>query len=84
MKRNQIRKWLIMGTLGCAAGGASLLLLKSLPIASGTAISTIILIVVLKHLALALMAVSPLAALFQTLKPAIRRYCPWPPDHDDS
>ncbi len=83
LKRNQLRKWFILGALGCATGGVSLLLLRSLPIATSAAISTVIFIVALKHLALAVMTFSPLGALFQAMKPTVRPYCPWPPDRKD-
>ena len=74
------RKWLILGAAGFASGLATLLLVRSLPVASGTAGIVIVSIIAAKHLALFVAAGSPLAAAFQFLKPKIRPYCPWAPD----
>ena len=78
----KLRKWLILGSTGFASGTATILLLRSLPIAAGTAAGVMIAIVLLKHAALALALGSPLAAFFQSMKPRIREYCPWGPGGD--
>jgi hypothetical protein len=79
-RSRQIRKWAIMGATGLASGIATLLVFRSIPMASGTAAVAVVSLIVAKHLALAIAAGSPLAALFQILKPKVRPYCPWAPD----
>ena len=53
------------------------------PVASGTAVVAVVSLIAVKHLALAIAAGSPLAALFQILKPKVRPYCPWAPKDND-
>jgi hypothetical protein len=62
------------GSITCMA---MLLLLRSMPLAAGTATAVIVGIIVIKHVALAMIVGSPLAALFQSLKPKIRAHCPF-------
>jgi hypothetical protein len=76
------RKWLILGSAGVLSGTATILLLRSLPIAVGTAAGVMVGIVLLKHVALALAVGSPMATLFQSMKPRIRAYCPWAPEDE--
>jgi hypothetical protein len=71
------RKWTILAAAGCITGIAMLLLFRSVPIAAGSATGVIVAIVILKHLALALIVGSPLAAAFQDIKPKIRAHCPF-------
>ena len=59
------------------AGMAMLLLFRSIPIAAGTASAVIIGIILLKHLALAILVGSPLTAAFQSIRPIIRPWCPF-------
>jgi hypothetical protein len=47
------------------------------PLAAGTATAVIVGIIVIKHVALAMIVGSPLAALLQSLKPKIRAQCPF-------
>lgn len=53
------RKWLILGIVGLASGVLTLLLFRSLPMASGSAALTIVAVIAAKHLALAAAAGSP-------------------------
>ena len=76
------RKRLIPAVAGFLTGLAMLWFFRSLPIAAGTAAAIVIAILVLKHVALAIVIGSPLASLFQSLKPGLRRHCPFAP-HDD-
>jgi hypothetical protein len=76
MNRRQ-RKWAILAMAGSITGMAMLLLLRSTPLAAGTATAVIVGIIVIKHVALAMIVGSPLAALFQSLKPKIRAHCPF-------
>jgi hypothetical protein len=78
-RRRQIRKWAIMGATGLVTGILSLALFRSLPMASGTAAVAVVSLIAAKHLALAVAAGSPLAALFRILQPKVRPYCPWAP-----
>lgn len=82
-RQQRNRKWSILGATGLLSGLATLLLFRSLPTASGTAAATILGIVVLKHVALFVAVSSPLAALFQTLKPRLRALCGRPPEDED-
>jgi hypothetical protein len=74
-------KWLILGAAGLAGGLFALLVFRSVSLASGTAVIAAVALIAAKHLALLVAAGSPLAALFQFLKPRVRAYCPWAP-HD--
>jgi hypothetical protein len=71
------RRWAILASVGSITGIAMLLLFRSIPIAAGSATTVIVVIIALKHLALALIVASPLTALFQSVKPKIRSYCPF-------
>jgi hypothetical protein len=62
---------------GIMAGMAMILFFRSIPLAKGTAAAVIVGIIVIKHVALAMIVGSPLAALFQSLKPKIRIQCPF-------
>jgi hypothetical protein len=73
--------WLILGVAGLAGGVFALLFFRSISLASGGAVMAVIALIAAKHLALLIAAGSPLAALFQYLKPRVRAYCPWAP-HD--
>jgi hypothetical protein len=74
-------KWLILGAAGLAGGVFALLFFRSISLASGAAVMAAVALIAAKHLALLIAAGSPLAALFQFLKPRVRAYCPWAP-HD--
>lgn len=76
MNRRQ-QKWAILAVAGICAGMAMLLLFRSIPVAAGTATGVIVGTIILKHLALAIIVGSPLAAAFQGIKPKIRSYCPF-------
>ncbi|HTW34205.1 MAG TPA: hypothetical protein VMD53_06285 [Rhizomicrobium sp.] len=78
--KRQTHKWLTLGTVGLASGVVTLLVFRSIPMASGTATIAVVALIAAKHLALAVAAGSPLAALFQVLKPKVRPYCPWARD----
>lgn len=78
----QRRKWIFLGAAGLASGLAMLLVFKSLPIASGTAAGLVIAIIVAKHAALFLAVSSPMAALFQSIKPKLREICGKPPEEE--
>jgi len=78
--KQRTHKWLILGATGLASGVVTLLIFRSIPMASGTAAITLTLLIAAKHLALAVAAGWPLAALFEILKPKVRPYCPWAPD----
>jgi hypothetical protein len=71
------RRWAILAAAGSLAGIAMLLFFQSIPVAAGTATSVIVAIIVLKHLALALIVGSPLTAMFQKIRPKIRAHCPF-------
>jgi formate hydrogenlyase subunit 4 len=71
------RKWAILATAGSISGIVMLLLFRSIPTAAGTATAAIPAMIVLKHLALAAIVGSPLAALFQSIKPKLRSRCPF-------
>ena len=71
------RKWLILGAAGFLSGLVTLLVFRSIPIASETAAMTLVAIVAIKHLALALVGSSPLGALFHSVKPTLRAHCPF-------
>ena len=77
--RRRTHKWLILGVAGLASGLLTLLVFRSIPMASGTAALAAVSLIAAKHLALAVAAGSPLAALFQILKLKVRPYCPWAP-----
>jgi formate hydrogenlyase subunit 4 len=70
-------KWAILAVAGSITGMAMLLFFSSIPLAAGTATAVIVGIIVIKHVALAMIVGSPLAALFQRLKPKIRAQCPF-------
>lgn len=74
---NRQRKWAILAAVGTITGTAMLLLFRSIPVAAGTATAVIVGIIVVKHLALAAIVGSPLAAVYQGIKPKIRSYCPF-------
>jgi formate hydrogenlyase subunit 4 len=76
MNRKQ-RKWALLAMAGSITGMAMLLFFRSIPLAAGTATAIIAGIIVIKHVALAMIVGSPLAALFQSLKPKIRVQCPF-------
>jgi formate hydrogenlyase subunit 4 len=76
MNRKQ-RKWALLAMAGSITGMAMLLFFRSIPLAAGTATAIIAGIIVIKHVALAMIVGSPLAALFQSLKPKIRAHCPF-------
>ncbi len=76
------RKWVVLAAIGTSAGLVTLSLFRSIPIAAGTAAALIVALIVLKHLALAMIVGSPLAALFQSIKfqnikLKIRAHCPF-------
>jgi formate hydrogenlyase subunit 4 len=71
------RKWAILAMAGSITGMAMLMFFRSIPLAAGTATAVIVGIIVIKHVALAMIVGSPLAALFQSLKPKIRAQCPF-------
>ncbi len=75
----QTRKWLIMGAVGSFSGLLTLLIFRSIPIASGTTALALIGLIVVKHVALALAVGSPFAAVLHSIKPALRAHCPWAP-----
>ena len=77
---HRIRKWLLLGATGLVSGLATLVIFHSIPMASGTATVAAVSLIVAKHLALLVAAGSPFAALFQSLKPRVRAYCPWAPE----
>lgn len=70
------RKWAILAAAGSITGITMLLLFRSIPIAATSASAVIVAIIILKHLALALIVGSPLAAMLQKIKPKARAYCP--------
>jgi hypothetical protein len=76
MDRRQ-RKWAILAAAGCVGGLAMLLLFRSIPLAAGTATGIVVAIIVLKHLALAVIVGSPLAAMFKSVGPKLRAHCPF-------
>jgi ABC-type Fe3+ transport system permease subunit len=75
MNRRQ-RKWATTAVVGTTVGLAILLLFRSIPLAAGTATAVIVGMIVVKHVALAMIVGSPLAALFQSLRPKIRELAP--------
>ncbi len=79
-QQKRTRKWLFLGAAGFLSGAVVLLLVRSLPIASGTAVGIVVAMIAIKHLALFLAVSSPLAALFQSLKPKLREICGRPPE----
>jgi hypothetical protein len=71
------QKWTILAIAGSISGLTMLLLLRSIPMAAETAIGVIVATIILKHLALAVIVGSPLAAIFQSIKPKLRSRCPF-------
>lgn len=67
----------MLAAAGTVAGMAMLLLVRSVAVAIGSATGAIVAVIILKHLALAIIAGSPLAAMFQKLEPKIRSHCPF-------
>lgn len=78
MNRRQ-RKWAVLAAGGSLSGLAVLFLFKSIPIAAGSATAVILMIIVIKHLALAAIIGSPMFSAFQSIKPKLREYCPLRP-----
>jgi hypothetical protein len=74
---NRQRKWAILAIAGSSSGIVMLLFFRSIPIAAGTATGIIVALIVLKHLALAMIVGSPLAAIFKRIKPNLRAHCPF-------
>jgi hypothetical protein len=85
MNREQKRtlKWVVLGAAGFLSGAVMLVIVRSLALASGTAVGIIVAIIALKHLALFLVVSSPLAALFQSIKPKLREVCGRHPNDDE-
>jgi drug/metabolite transporter (DMT)-like permease len=79
-QRRRIPKWLVLGIVGILSGLAMLLLFRSIPMAAGTTATVMIAVVAHKHLALFIAVSSPLAALFQSVKPRLRELCGRPPE----
>jgi hypothetical protein len=77
MSRVRQRKWTILAAAGSVIGITMLLLFRSIPVAAGTATAVVVAIIVLKHLALAMIVGSPVTAAFQSIKPTIRSHCPF-------
>lgn len=71
------QKRLILGIGGSLAGVAMLLLFHSIPVAAGSGIIAILAVIILKHLALAIITGSPLLAIVPDLKSKIRSRCPF-------
>lgn len=69
------RQWksAALAAVGTIAGIVALLLIRSIPIAAGAAATFVVALIVLKHLALAIIVGSPLAAVL----PKIRSHCPF-------
>ncbi len=67
----------MLAAAGSVAGLVMLLLFRSIPVAAGTATTVIVSIIVLKHVALAMIVGSPLAAMLRGIKPKIRSHCPF-------
>lgn len=80
-RRGRNRKWFVLGITGLVSGLAMLLLFRSIPMAAGTAATVMVAVIALKHLALLLAVSSPMAALFQSLKPRLREMCGRPPEN---
>lgn len=76
MKSGQ-RKSATLAAAGSLAGMAMLLVFRSVPIAAGTATAVIVAVMILKHLALAIVVGYSLPAMFRSIKPKIRSYCPF-------
>jgi hypothetical protein len=75
--RSKQKKWSILATVGSISGIVMLVLFRSIPIAAGTATVVIVALIVFKHLALAMIVGSPLAAIFKGIKPKLRSHCPF-------
>ena len=80
-RRWRNRKWFVLGITGLVSGLAMLLLFRSIPMAAGTAATVMVAVIALKHLALFIAVSSPMAALFQSLKPRLREMCGRPPEN---
>jgi formate hydrogenlyase subunit 4 len=76
MKSRQ-QKWAILAAAGSISGILMLLLFRSIPMAAGTAAGVIVTMIVIKHVALAMIVGSPLAAIFKSIKPKLRSHCPF-------
>jgi hypothetical protein len=81
-QRRRGQKWTVLGVAGMISGIVMLLFFRSVPLASSSAVGTILAIIVLKHLALFVAVSSPLAAIFQSVKPRLRAFCGRPPEDD--
>jgi hypothetical protein len=80
-RRGRNRKWFVLGITSLVSGVAMLLLFRSIPMAAGTAATVMVAVIALKHLALFIAVSSPMAALFQSLKPRLREMCGRPPEN---
>jgi len=78
---------ILLGLAGLVTGVVVLVILQSLPIATGAAAATVVALLVLKHLALFLAVSSPAAALWNTMREKLPARCPLAPrrrrDSDD-
>ena len=74
------KKWLILGLAGLASGTVTLLVVRSVPMAAGTATAIVVSLIVLKHLGLLVAVASPFAAMMQIVRPRLRALCGQPPD----
>jgi hypothetical protein len=82
-RRRRNLKWLILGFAGLAGGILTIAILRSIPMASGTAAATIVALIALKHLGLFVAVGSPLTALLQFARPRLLALCGRPPDDGD-
>jgi hypothetical protein len=73
------RKWIVLSAVGTLSGLATLLIFRSIPLAAGSATALVVMVIAIKHLALAAILGSPAFGVFQSIKPKLREYCPWPP-----
>jgi hypothetical protein len=74
-QRQRNRKWLVLGTVGFVTGTATMLVVRSIPMAAGTAAAIVVALVVLKHVGLFIAIGSPLTALMQFARPRLLALC---------
>jgi hypothetical protein len=70
-------KWLAAGIVGLTPGLLMLYLFQSIPVASTTGAATVVVVIILQHIALAIAMGSPFAALFKSIKPTLHNDCPF-------
>jgi hypothetical protein len=78
-QRKRHHNWLIVGIAAGAIGLLMMFTFRSIPMAFGAGVAMTVAIIVLKHLALAVVIGAPMLAFPRSIKTTLRAYCPWAP-----